>query len=200
MNNIYKILLLIFITINVGHALVLRDGAGNSFDVDGFIANSATTLFREGCIRYYTSQTEFEVWAKLSKLKVYPDFTTSMFIGASEGRVYSATFYAPEKEISVELILAAESGNRCSVFIKEIDLEKAEKEFTKLRRELTTSEISVNISYETKKLKDEPIKTSMFKFIRNDVLYMTLETFASKSVTQNFDFEMRASLMDREKQ
>jgi hypothetical protein len=189
MGKIYKILLLFFF--NMDNALA-RDASDAVFDRDRFIAEGAIELFREGCLKYYTRQAGFDVWTRLSKFRVYPDFATQRFIKDPHGKVYSVTYNNATNNFSVEYVLAVETDNLCAVFIKDVNPDIVYKSFAKLSRELTEANTILNIESRVEKLADGSLNTTRYTYTENGKWKMTLETREPASSRVFFDFQIRA--------
>lgn len=194
MGKIYKILLLFVFSMDNALARDARDAV---FDRDRFIAESAMELFKEGCLRYYASQAEFDAWTHLSKFRVYPELATQRFIQDPQGKVYSVTYNNAANNISVEYVLAVETDNLCAVFIKDVNPDNIYKSFAKLRRELAEADTILNIDSRVEKLADGSLNTTRYTYTENGKWKMTLEAREAASSRVFFDFQLRASTQAR---
>jgi len=160
--------------------------SAEEFDAEKFIADGAVMLFGAGCLKYYPTQSEFEAWIGRNKFDVISSEYTSGLVQEPGGVAYSVN------NNGVRYALVAELGNLCTVFVKEVNLGKANEALINLRHGLVKDGVTENISSKEKKLSKGVVKTTEYTYFKDNKWLLTLVVSESTSSQGFFQLAMSA--------
>ncbi len=192
-----KIIISLFISLLLISTTYARDATDVVFDVDQFIADGAIKLFRTGCLKYYTNQSEFEFWVNRNSFKLIPTFAAVNLLKKPGGKAYSVSNRDSVNNINVDYVLAAEAENQCTVFINKVNIDIVRKSFTKFRSEFMKSNLILNTSSKTKDILGGKLKTIQYEYYKNEQWQMTLEVIESTSKKTFYPFIISAKTKRR---
>lgn len=161
-------------------------GADDSADPESFIANGAVALFGEGCLEYYPKPREFETWVARNKFEIVPAEYVGGLIKEFGGKAYSVNNHG------VRYLLIAEPSNLCTVFVKEVNLQRANETLANLRKGFVSAGMTESTSTTQKNLANGLVRTTEFTYTASGKWIMTLVVSESTSSQGFFQLAMSA--------
>lgn len=156
------------------------------FDAEKFIADGAVMLFGAGCLKYYPDQAGFDAWVERNKFEVIPREYASGLVQEPGGVAYSVN------NNGVRYALVVEPGNLCTVFVKEVNLAKANEALSKLRSGIRTPEVAENVTSKEKNLSKGAVETTNYTYSKDGKWLLTLVVSESTSSQGSFQLAMSA--------
>jgi hypothetical protein len=148
--------------------------------------NGAVALFGEGCLKYYPKPSEFETWVARNKFEMIPAEYVGSPIKEFGGKAYSVNNHG------VRYLLIAEPSNLCTVFVKEVNLPKANEALANVRKGFGDAGMTESTSATEKNFANGLVKTTEFTYTENGKWIMTLVVSESTSSQGFFQLAMSA--------
>ena len=179
MKTLSLTLLLLYSLIPSAHA---RD-----FDAEKFIADGAVLLFATGCVKYYSDPQQFSAWIEKNTFDPIPAEHVSGLVREKGGKAWSVN------NNGVRYVLAAEPGNLCTVFVKEVNLGKAEASFSEMRKGLAVPGVEEHIKKDEQELDIGTVTTTQYTYSSQGKSVLRLVVTEASSEQGFFQLAMSAS-------
>jgi len=166
---------------------VLPAAHARDFDPEKFIADGAVLLFATGCVKYYSDPEQFSAWIEKNTFDPIPAKHISGLIKEAGGKAWSVN------NNGVRYVLAAEAGNLCTVFVKEVNLGKARASFTEMRKGLAVPGVDERVQRDEQELDLGTVTTTQYTYSSQGKSVLRLVITESNSEKGFFQLAMSAS-------
>lgn len=159
--------------------------AAEELDVEKYIADGAVMLFWNACVKFYPDPKKFEEWIGSNSFDVVPKEQVGRPIREKGGKIYSVN------NNGVRYLLAVEPENRCTVFVKEVNLKFAGQAFDMWQEGLKTKDWVKFDSMTTDKKASDSLRTTSYEYALHG--RPVLNIVVSEAITRSGFFQLAMS-------
>lgn len=172
------------------YAVVTRVSA-EDFNPEKHVAEGAVMLFWNACVKFYPNRTLFNNWTKKNGFDLVPNSKAKSFARGPESIVYSVN------NNGVRYLLVSEPNGLCSVFVKEVNHDFANRAFSRWQSSIKNKGWVDYDKVEAQTRENGVLDTTSYIYTRSGEKVMAVVVSKAPPNLGSFQLAMSASIEPR---